>query len=61
LIIISHPPTPITKNIFFFATQENVKSPDGEKWVDALKKHVREFLENRSKELRPKGTLFVSV
>jgi len=26
-----------------------------------LKKHFHEFLENRVKELRPQGTLFVSV
>lgn len=61
VMIISHPPTPITKNIFFLATEELVKTQDGQKWVEALKKHFHEFLENRVKELRPQGTLFVSV
>ena len=60
-MIISHPPTPITKNIFFLATDELIKTEDGQKWVEALKKHFNQFLENRTKELRPQGTLFVSV
>jgi hypothetical protein len=60
-MIISHPPAPITDNIFFIASKDPEKSDHGKLWVDALKKHFSLFLEMRTKELRTHGQLFVSV
>jgi len=54
-MIISHAPSPLTDNIFFVATKDNVGTDHGRLWIDALKKHFALFVEMRSRELRPYG------
>ena len=51
----------LTDNVFFLATPENVKTPNGELWVAGFKKHWAAFLGSRQKELRHHGLLFVTV
>jgi len=60
-MILPQAPAPLTDNVFFLATPENVKTEFGQQWVAGLKKHWASFLGSRQKELRKHGLLFVTV
>lgn len=60
-MILPQAPAPLTDNVFFLATPENVKTEFGKQWVAGFKKHWASFLGSRQKELRKHGLLFVTV
>lgn len=59
--ILPEAPVNLENNLFFLAAPETLASDWGKKWVAAFDKHWNTFVSQRSKELRSKGTLLVTV